>query len=379
MKPILLHISNDYPDPLYPDKTKAIKNLIEATPEFRHIVYSLNRVNGLNGIAALPFGEDRTAISYTALPKGIGWKGRLEDVAHWIRRDLEQKNIRPSIVQAHKITTEGMAGIVLAEHFNCPLICDIQSSSDLRVLKGRPDLHGHFRRIVSRSSLIFPYAPWAIHRFHSIGITEQNSVCLPVLPGFDTLHPSTTSGSNKLVTLMRFDDRRNKNIAGTIAAIASLQHIYPSLQLDIYGGGGKSDFVRIMNDVQKAGMQECIHFKGPIDNSVLPQTLGSYAALINPSFLETYGLVFAEALFCGVPVIFTKGQAIDGYFDTTKIGYACNPASPADIAHGIAHVLTNESTLKSGIRQMQESGALDRIRRPAIIETYRNNIRRFLA
>ena len=38
MKPLIVHITNDYPDPLLPQKTKAVQNLVEGTPQYRHIV-----------------------------------------------------------------------------------------------------------------------------------------------------------------------------------------------------------------------------------------------------------------------------------------------------------------------------------------------------
>jgi L-malate glycosyltransferase len=42
-----------------------------------------------------------------------------------------------------------------------------------------------------------------------------------------------------------------------------------------------------------------------------------------PSYRETFGLVYLEALTQGLPVFFTKGQGIDGYFAGNYIGATC--------------------------------------------------------
>lgn len=380
MKPVILHISNDFPDPLKPDKTWAIHNLIEATPEYRHVVYSLNRVNGWGGLATIPFGEDSIAISYGALPKGLFWHRRLTQLAEWLYADIQAKQIVPTIVQAHKVTVEGIIGYVLARRFGCPLVCDIQGGTDVRVLKAKPNLRAHYHDIVKRSALIFSYAPWCLEPFKRLAsMDEKKCVLLPVLPGFDTLSPSASRHSERLVTLMRFDDRKNKNLHGTLAAMRKLADEYPDLALDVYGGGDPKGLLELTAYTKKLGLAGRVHFKGSIDNKSLPEILGGYAALIMPSFMETYGLVYAEALFCGLPVIYSAGRAIDGYFSAKQIGYACNPANVDDIATAIDYVLSNEDTLKNTIADMQANRELDPIRRHAILETYRSHINHVIA
>ena len=50
-----------------------------------------------------------------------------------------------------------------------------------------------------------------------------------------------------------------------------------------------------------------------------------------PSFPETFGLVYVEAMSQGLPIIYTKGQGIDGYFEDGKVGYPVNTKDSNDI------------------------------------------------
>jgi len=375
MKPLIVHISSDYPDPLQPDKTRAILNLVEATPEYRHVVYSLNRVDGLGGIADVSFGEDRTAISYGALPRGLFWEGRLDAVADWIIANLKMKKIAPDLIEAHKITVEGVIGQRLSEAFGCPLVCDIQGGTDVKILKYKINMHRRFRAIAARASVVFPFAPWALEPFSkAVGLDPAKCRFLPVLPGFDTLSPSASSGADRLVTMLRFSTTKNKNLKGLTEAVRKLAVKRPALTLDVFGGGDPGCLLRVQKQVRDSGMADRIILRGPIANDRLPKMLGQYSALVMPSFSETYGLVYAEALFCGVPVMFSKDRAIDGFFDAKTIGYACDPGSVDDLAAGIDYLLSHEAELKAGIAKMQKSGALDLIRRKGIIETYRSGL-----
>ena len=156
MRPVIVHLSNDYPDPLFPDKTRAIRELVEGTAEdFEHIVYSLNRKNGWSGISASPFGKNNVVVTYKALPKGILWGKRLGDVATWIEADLRAKNIIPDLIEAHKFTVEGLIGQQLARVFKKPLICDIQGDTDTNILKKKIGLRSRYQEIAREAKDCF--------------------------------------------------------------------------------------------------------------------------------------------------------------------------------------------------------------------------------
>ena len=58
-----------------------------------------------------------------------------------------------------------------------------------------------------------------------------------------------------------------------------------------------------------------------------------------PSVHETFGLVYAEALSQGLPIIYSAGQGFDGQFPQGEVGYAVDSNNPQEIAEKIRAIL----------------------------------------
>jgi glycosyltransferase involved in cell wall biosynthesis len=80
-----------------------------------------------------------------------------------------------------------------------------------------------------------------------------------------------------------------------------------------------------------------------------------------PSVRETFGLVYIEALSQGLPIIYSKGEAVDGYFDEATVGKKVNPESVSDIARAIASVRENYTAYIQGCTQEADKFSWKRI------------------
>ncbi len=66
---------------------------------------------------------------------------------------------------------------------------------------------------------------------------------------------------------------------------------------------------------------------------------------VMPSLNETFGLVYVEAMSQGLPIIYSKGQGIDGYFKEGFVGYHVDSLEAQDIATAVEKILSDYSTL----------------------------------
>ena len=373
MSPTILHITADFPDPLAPGKSAAIANLLEATPSFCHLVYSLNRVSAWSGVQSLPFAEDRVAVAYGAPRWGLLLAERLPTVARWMIEDLSQRRWVPNAVQAHKLTIEGLIAAPIARHFGVPLLCSIQAKTDVKILRARPDLRRRFAQIWHAVDHAFPFSPRAHATATSfLGRRHGPTTLLPCITKADAMSAAPVAPSPRILSMFRLDDHRGKNAMTLIRATAVARRQVPGLSLDIYGSGEPRSFFELAQIIDGLSAGAFVRLRGPIAHASVQETIARYSMFAMPTLRESYGMVFAEALLAGVPILQTKGWGLHGLFRDADVGYACaNPRSAREVAQGIVTILANEERLKSCIAKLQFDGAFDILRRNGIAEAYR--------
>ena len=84
-----------------------------------------------------------------------------------------------------------------------------------------------------------------------------------------------------------------------------------------------------------------VNYLGPVyDKEELLKIYRRNHVFAMVSKIETFGLVYIEALTQGLPLLFSRFQGVDGIFKE-KIGEAVNPYSVKSIKNGLEHLLTN--------------------------------------
>lgn len=62
---------------------------------------------------------------------------------------------------------------------------------------------------------------------------------------------------------------------------------------------------------------------------------------------ETFGISYIEALSRGLPLIYTKNEGVDGYFDEGLIGYSVDPLNLSEIENALMKVVERLGDLSS--------------------------------
>lgn len=76
--------------------------------------------------------------------------------------------------------------------------------------------------------------------------------------------------------------------------------------------------------------------------------------MVMPSVHETFGLVYAEAMTQGLPVIYTRGQGFDEQFPDGEVGFSVRPNRPADIADGVRKIRDDYGRISSRCQKHSE-------------------------
>lgn len=127
----------------------------------------------------------------------------------------------------------------------------------------------------------------------------------------------------------------NKNLELTIQAVKLLNDRGITAVLKAVGTIKEEKYQNLI-----AGSPFVQHCERCPQEEVLQHLRGS-DIFVMPSHKETFGLVYAEAMSQGLPVLYTKGEGFDGQFPEGTVGYAVSDTDAEALAGKILAVKDN--------------------------------------
>ena len=372
----IVHVSADYPDPVDGFKTPVIRSLRDLVADrFDQDVISLNRVAASPGDLTsknilrrdVPFDHGR-AWAYAAPPLGILHRTRLEKLGDRLAEELDS-GPRPDLIVGHKLTVEGIAVARCAKRLDIPYAITVQGNTDCKIVASRPDLRRCFGAILRGAAAVFCFAPWAWTRLgRTLDLGGREAIMLPCPTDVDTaIAPRTGDGS--LVSVFHLHNWRGKNLRRLAGAARQLPDGH---RLAIIGGGSEAHRLAARRAV---GTAPDIVFEGPLDHSTLSARLNRATGFALPSLRESFGLVFVEALFAGLPIVYPADTAVDGWFDGLPFAVRVDARDADAIAAAMTRLVADEIALKQELSEWQRSEDGRRFTRPAIAARFEAGLR----
>lgn len=142
----------------------------------------------------------------------------------------------------------------------------------------------------------------------------------------------STNGLKRLLFLSRLHPK--KGLEDLIEAFAKLSNTDWEL---VIAGNDEDGYCQKLRALAAAWQaHERIHFHGPVSDNDKWQLYASSDAFVLPSYSENFGLVVAEALACGVPVVTTTATP---WHDLTANGCGwCIPTGTEDLQNTLREV-----------------------------------------
>lgn len=376
----ILHVSGDFPDPIEPFKTPVIKSLLGLTANmFDHQVLSINRaspslsglVSGVLGKVDIAGNEQPfdwgTALEYAAPGRGIYHRTMLERLGEHIAKHIDGLEEPVECLVGHKLTIEGIAIAKAAQLTGLPYALTIQGNTDRRILAARPDLAALFRSIYKDAKMVCTFAPITKNAIEGIlGKRADGIHLIPCPTELDKIIPPRVTGGD-VISVFHLKNHAVKNLGGLARAAAQLTGNAAARKIAIIGGGSDAELAKCKRLTERAAP---IHFEGPVERGAMQGCMNEACALVLPSRAESFGLVFVEALFAGLPIVYPQGTAIDGYFDDLPFAQAVDASSSKSIAQAIERAVNSETAMKTALAQWQTSDAAERFTRKAIAQDY---------
>ncbi len=381
----VLHLSTDFLDSFAPNKTYAIRNLVDATADdFDHVVYSLNRIaiSPINAVGASVRGWSSQEVAqdsygpvwtYEGPDKGLFLKSSLEALGDAIAEDISRKEIRPDLIVGHKLSMEGIVAARISERLGIPYALSLQGNSDRNILNIRRDIRSHYKRIFHDAAMVFPFTPWALAYCESVlGPRKRPVQILPCISGQEqVIAPVKSNG--RLMTAFHLRHREIKNLDNMLKAFGRLAKKQPDAGFDIYGGEDASDIDAVKKAIGRHAPPAAA-LQGPVPHEDMQQLMNGYAGFTMISRKESFGLVFIEALMAGCPVAYPQNAAIDGYFDGQDFALPVPSGDVGAITDAMAKQLRDEERLKRELLEWQQSGGAGRFTKATIAAQFRDGL-----
>ena len=356
----ILHLSYDIGGE---GKTTAVQKLIDVTQEFSKAkVISLDRVvkRGTEILASDVDGY--LSIKSFGLPYGFFLLNNLKRVYDSIRKADPQKilNLKSiDIIHAHKLTYEGYIGYLLAKKLDLPLFITLRQT-DTYVLKYRPDLMGLMKNILKFCNSIFYVMPYMVIRLEKLFGKEffnkelqHKLVFLPNIIDRKINGQKIGSPKKYLFAALRMTRKsvKRKNVKNLFKALETISDM--GYELHIAGDGPYFKVLRRWSD--RYNISHTSTLLGSIPNSEMDRYYAEATAFVMPSFSETFGMVYAEALMNGTPILYSKYTGFDGLFE--NVGVAVNPHSTFSIGKGLRELIDNNAFYRETICNLRETNA----------------------
>jgi D-inositol-3-phosphate glycosyltransferase len=104
------------------------------------------------------------------------------------------------------------------------------------------------------------------------------------------------------------------------------------------GEGGR--FRRMARDL---GLQDCVEFRGPQPQGVLPDYYRAADVCLMPSRYESFGMVALEAMACGVPVVASRVGGLAALVQDGVTGVLVPEGAPEPVAVAVTALLGGEA------------------------------------
>ena len=136
----------------------------------------------------------------------------------------------------------------------------------------------------------------------------------------------------------------DKGIGLLTEAALKLSREFPDLQVKVLGRGDASLINELKRRAAESGQSDLMHFEGFVDRESLPQHLSRAHVFALPSTHEPGpGLVYLEAMACGLPVIACSGAGAAEVVIPNENGLLVKPDDPEGLANALRAMFTNSA------------------------------------
>jgi len=256
---------------------------------------------------------------------------------------IDIKNI--DIIHAHTLFSAGYTALKLKEKYNIPYIVAVRNT-DVNIFF---ELAPHLKRVgikvmqnadrviflspAYQHTVIKKYVPNNMRReIYRKSLVIPNGISEFFLDNCLNEKRAAIKNTKDIKLIYAGEVNQNKNLRETIKAAKILKNRGYEISIIVVGEITDSkcrEFIK----------EDCVEYHKKCSQEQLIKYYRKADIFVMPSHTETFGLVYAEAMSQGLPVLYTRGQGFDGHFADGHVGYAVSDLDERDLADKIEMVI----------------------------------------
>ncbi len=256
---------------------------------------------------------------------------------------IAKKLPKPNIIHLHGATLRGKLAVKLAAHWRVPLVIT-EHTGPWSAISERPMMFRKAKFAMESADCVVPVSTHLLDEILGSAIHAKcfEVVGNPVDADFFTLRKTPLQAENEILFLGRLDDF--KGALRTLKAFLRVRDVLSNWKLTIAGEGGESD--AIPDFIQTHQLESQVQFiHGFFDRATMRDFFHKASFLVFPSAFESFGLVGAEAMATGLPVLITDRTGPKDYF-VDGCGLQTDPDDIDAIANGMVEMTRKIKTFE---------------------------------
>ncbi len=211
---------------------------------------------------------------------------------------------RAEVLHAHWWLPDGFIGALASLVTRVPLVITTHGT-DVELLRHTRWAQVLARFTFSRARVITCGSNYLREQLLALGVADAARVCvipMPVNPVFGVPSSKFQVSGREILAVARLTAQ--KSLDTLIEAVACI----PDAHLQIIGDGPER--AELERQARENQVQDRVEFLGTLRQEELPSHYAACAVFVLPSIREGMGLVLAEALLCGAPVVATNSGGV---------------------------------------------------------------------
>ena len=269
------------------------------------------------------------------------------------------------VMHAHSLFSNGYIAMKLKRQFKIPYIVAVRNTDVNIFFKKMINLRYLGIQILQEADKVVflstSYKEEVISKYIPNKVKNEilnKSIVIP--NGIDNFWHSNKENKNiinlnKLNLLYVGIINNNKNIAITLEAIDILKSRGYEIEFTIVGE------IQDNNIFNKINKKDYTKYIPPTDKEKLLNIYRHNHIFIMPSIKETFGLVYAEAMSQGLPIVYTRNQGFDKQFKEGEVGLSVDCLNPLDIANKIIDISDNYFNISKNCTKLSKKFKWDEI------------------